>query len=293
MKKFEPREGRLEGKIAIVTGGGTGIGEAISHKFAKEGAAVIVSGLEGDPVKDVVAAIRSGGGEAIEFEGDMAEEASANSCIELARDKYGRLDILVNNAGYFAGMTETQEFSIEDYDRMMRANVRSVFLMTRYALPLLQKTSGNIVSAGSEAGFNGIANFTPYGATKAAVHAFMQGVAVEQARYGVRANCVCPGPVDTAWTHAKTGPMDKTTEKLVVSATPMGRRATPEEIANVYAFIASDEASYVTGALWLVDGGITPAHGNVGDYAKHLKPPKGTLPLSHERDGLKQTPSAH
>jgi NAD(P)-dependent dehydrogenase (short-subunit alcohol dehydrogenase family) len=283
-------EPRLKGKIAIVTGAGTGIGEAIAHKFAYEGASVVVNGLPGDPVADVAATIERRGGAAIAVEADVAEESGAQACVQAAVDKFGRLDILVNNAGYFDGMAETQDFPLETYDRLMWANVRSVFLMTKHALPYLQKTRGNIVSAGSEAGFNGIANFTPYGATKAAIHALMKGVAMEQARYGVRANCVCPGPIDTAWTHKSTGPMDSQTEKMTISSTPLGRRGTTEEIANVYAFIASDEASYVTGALWLADGGITPAHGNIGDFAKYTDEPQGILKLKHERDGLQNTP---
>lgn len=285
------RNPRLYGKVAIITGAGTGIGEAIAHKFAYEGAAVVVNGLPGDPVKDVAGEIEKRGGRAVAFEADVAEEAGARECAELAVERFGKLDVLVNNAGYFDGMKETQDFPLEIYDRMMWANVRSVFLMTKYALPHLQKTRGNIVSAGSEAGFNGIVYFTPYGATKAAVHAFMKGVAVEQARYGVRANCVCPGPIDTAWTHKSTGPMDSMTEKMVISSTPLGRRGTTEEIANVYAFLASDEASYVTGALWLADGGITPAHGNVGDFAKHTDEPEGVLELKHNLDGLQNVPA--
>jgi NAD(P)-dependent dehydrogenase (short-subunit alcohol dehydrogenase family) len=284
------RQGRLYGKVAIVTGAGTGIGEAVAHKFAYEGASVVVNGLPGDPVKDVAAEIEKRGGAAFAFEADVAEEEGARACVEAAVERFGRLDVLVNNAGYFDGMEETQDFPLETYDRLMWANVRSVFLMTKFALPHLQKTRGNVVSAGSEAGFNGLPNFTPYGATKAAIHALMKGVAVEQARYGVRANCVCPGPIDTAWTHKSTGPMDSATEKMTLSSTPLGRRGTPEEVANVYAFIASDEASYVTGALWLVDGGITPAHGNVGDYAKDKDEPAGVLELEHGLDGLKNVP---
>jgi NAD(P)-dependent dehydrogenase (short-subunit alcohol dehydrogenase family) len=115
----------------------------------------------------------------------------------------------------------------------------------------------------------------------------MKGVAVEQAKNGIRANCVCPGPIDTAMTHDETGPFDRETEKMVVAATALGRRGTVEEIANVYAFLASDEASYVTGALWLVDGGITIAHGNVGEKVPQnlAKAPGMTLPVQHALSG--------
>lgn len=283
-------EPRLKEKVAIVTGGAAGIGEAISHKFAFEGASVVVCGLPDDPVKEVVDAINERGGKAIGFSGDISDEQEAEKCVRAAIDEFGKLDIIINNAGFIDGMEETQNFPTEAFDRMFKWNVRSAFLMTKYALPHLQKTKGNIVSAGSEAGFNGIANFTPYGATKAALHSFMKGVAVEQAKYGVRANCVCPGPIDTAWTHSSMGPMDKKTEKMTLSATPLGRRGTPEEVANVYAFIASDEASYVTGATWLVDGGITPAHGNIGDMATDSTEPKDKLDLDNQYEGLTDKP---
>jgi NAD(P)-dependent dehydrogenase (short-subunit alcohol dehydrogenase family) len=285
---------RLHGKIAIVTGAGTGIGEAIAHKFAKEGAAVVVCGLPGDPIDDVVARIRSHGSRAVAYAGDVSEEVHARGCVQAAIDSFGRLDILINNAGTFPVTSELQDFPLDAFDMMTRANTRSAFLMTRFALPYLQKTHGCIVSAGSEAGLIGIAQNAPYGATKGWMHAFMRGVAVEQAKYGVRANCVCPGAVDTAWTHKETGPMDKKMEKMTVEATPMGRRGTVEEIANVYAFLASDEASFVTGALWVVDGGITIGKGPVGkETPRDLREePEGELhDLAHTHEGLEVMPA--
>jgi NAD(P)-dependent dehydrogenase (short-subunit alcohol dehydrogenase family) len=136
---------------------------------------------------------------------------------------------------------------------------------------------------------NGQPRNTPYGGTKAFLHAFMMGVAVEQAQYGVRANCVAPGPIDTAWTHKETGAVDAEIEKALLSAVPFGRQGTPAEVANVYAFLASDDASYVNGAVWLVDGGITPAKGAVGESAKRevSKPPANDLDLQHSQEGLK------
>lgn len=281
--------GRLAGKVAIITGAGTGIGEAIAHKFAKEGAKVIVNGLPDDPIEAVAAAIRQYGGTAMAVAGDVSEESYAQSCVQAAIDAYGKLDVLVNNAGVFLTNAEIDQYPVEDFDRTIRMNIRSAFLMTKYAIPYLQKTNGNIVSAGSEAGFNGLAQNAPYGGTKGWMHSFMMGIAVEQAKYGIRANCVCPGAIDTAWTHKETGPMDKEMETMLIQATPMARRGTTEEIANVYAFLASDEASYVTGALWLADGGVTPAKGAVGKQTPFWKrsEPQGELRLDHEQEGLK------
>lgn len=278
---------RLKDKVAIVTGGGTGIGEAICKKFAREGAKVIVSGFPEDPVHDVVRDIMKDGGDATPFLADISLEENARACVQFAVNTYGRLDILINNAGVFPVMEEIQNYPVEAFDYLLRHNIRTTFLLTRYAIPELQKTKGCIVAAGSESGKIGLGKNAPYGGTKGWIHAFIRGVAVEQARHGVRANCVCPGAIDTAWTHKETGPMTAKDEKMLIAATPLGRRGTPEEIANAYLFLASDEASYATGALFSVDGGVTVAKGPVGDQAQSdvAKEPTGELHLEHSLDG--------
>ncbi len=278
---------RLKDKVAIITGAGTGIGEAIAHKFAREGARLVLNGLPTDPVREVAEAIVAGGGQAVAYLGDVAEETAARACVALAIQHFGRLDVLVNNAGIFIANAETHDYRIEDFDRTVRNNLRTAFLMTKFALPHLQKSRGNIICAGSEAGFNGSPGFTSYGGSKGFLHAFAKGVALEQAKYGVRANCICPGPIDTAWTRPDTGPLDEAMANSIDDVVPLGRRGTPEEMANIYAFLASDEASYVTGALWLADGGVTPAKGAMGvDVPEPLRrPPAGVLPLRHSHDG--------
>ncbi|GAL83130.1 short-chain dehydrogenase [Sporocytophaga myxococcoides] len=279
--------GRLENKIAIVTGAGTGIGEAIAKRFAQEGAKVVVCGFPEDPVDDTVKSIKEEGGDAVVFKGDISEEANARACIQTAIDHFGKLDILINNAGVFPEINELTDYSNEAFSYLVKNNIESVFMMTKYALPELQKSKGNIVSAGSEAGKIGIADNTPYGGTKAFIHSFMRGVAIEQARYGVRANCVCPGPIDTSWLNTNESQATDEMVETFVNATAIGRKGTPEEIANVYLFLASDEASYVTGALYSVDGGVTITKGGVGVKADKSmkKEPKGHIKLQHQQEG--------
>jgi len=280
-------EKRLAGKVAIVTGGATGIWEAISKKFAKEGASVVVAGLPEDPVEDVAKEIKKDGGKAVPFAGDLSVWEIAKSCVALAIKQYDKLDILINNAGVFVETNYLTDYSEEAFDYMIKNNTKTTFMMSKAALPALQKSKGNIVTAGSEAGVLGIPQNTPYGGTKAFNIAFTKGLAAEQAAYGVRCNIVGPGPIDTAWTHKETGPMDKKMEKTNKQANLTGRRGTAEEVANVYLFLASDEASYVTGALYMVDGGITIAKGPVGDEASSSfkDEPDGDLKLKHTMDG--------
>lgn len=287
MPSSPSRPGRLQGKTAIVTGAGAGIGEAIAHKFAYEGASgVLLSGLPDDPLDEVAAAIREQYPETqVEtFAGDVGDQKTAEACVNAAVDAFGTLDVLVNNAGVLPKLAALPEYPVEDFESLVHNNIYTVFHMTRAAMPHLQKSHGNVVSAGSEAGWNGSPQFTPYGPTKAWIHAFMKGVAGEQGPKGVRANCVCPGPIDTGWTHKETGPMDAEAEKTVVMSTAFGRRGTTEEVANVYAFLASDEASYVTGALWLVDGATTIVHGMPGqDASKAARTqPEGVLTLQFQ-----------
>ena len=279
---------RLKDKVAIITGGSTGIGEAISHKFSIEGAKIIVNGLESDPVDDVVRSINNYGGKSIAYKGDISEEKQAKNCVERAIREFGKVDILINNAGTFQTVADTDDFPTDEFDYMIRMNIRSVFLMTKYALPYLKKTHGCIISTGSEAGLLGQPKCTPYGGTKGFIHGFMRGLALEQAKNGIRANCVCPGPIDTQWHDTSVSPMNEKMETDILKGTPMGRRGTPEEAANVFVFLASDEASFVTGALYFVDGGISIGRGPIGsDVSDELKKqPERRLKLQHSKEGL-------
>lgn len=284
---------RLSNKIAIVTGGGSGIGEAIAHKFTQEGASVLVADLPGSATQDVGEAIIAYGGRAAFFLGDLSEEQNAQACVQAALDTFGRLDVLVSNAGVFTKIGEIDTWEADAFDYLVRMNTRPGFLMTKYALPELRKTRGNIVYTGSISGISGSAELAPYGASKAFVLAMMKGVAQEQAHYGVRANAVAPGAIATSWTTAGAGgPIGEELQKMVADVAPLGRVGTPEEMANVVAFLASGEASYVTGAVFVANGGVVLAQGlpgqQVPDDLKRLPVPK--RPLSHTMDGEKGKP---
>ena len=281
---------RLKGKIAIVTGGGTGIGEATAHKFASEGANILVVGLPTDPMDEVARAIGERYGvDAAAFGGDIADEDTARRAVARAIDQFGRLDVLCNIAGVFLEVAETPDYSVESFDATLRNNCRTAFLMSKFALPHLQESHGVVLFAGSAAGFQGESRIAPYGGSKGFIHAFARGLAHEQAQHGVRINVVCPGPVDTAWTRSKTGPLSEDQLSGLTGATLIGRRQTPEEMANVFAFLASDEASAITGALWAADGGATIVRGAPGDQADIFfkTPPEGVLTLAHSHDGQK------
>ncbi|HWM85061.1 MAG TPA: SDR family NAD(P)-dependent oxidoreductase [Kofleriaceae bacterium] len=282
-----PTIGWMIDKVALVTGGATGIGEAICKVFARAGASVVVNGLAGDPVADVVNEIREAGGTAIAHTGDVGTPEGASGCVAAAVSGFGKLDVLVANAAVFPELKELPEFPLERYAELMHSNVDGVYLVTRAALPELQKTRGSIVTLGSEAGLLGQPQAVSYGATKGWVTAFTRALAAEQAKYGVRANVVAPGPIDTEMTRPSKGNMSVKHALMAVASVPLGRRGTPEEVANVCLFLASDLASFVTGAIYTVDGGATASAGLPGLEAKRdvKRPPEPTVPLEHQHEG--------
>jgi NAD(P)-dependent dehydrogenase (short-subunit alcohol dehydrogenase family) len=283
---------RLKNKVAIVTGGSTGIGEAISKKFAMEGAKVLVVGKADEPVNEVVEEIKEKGFVAAGFIGDISEKSEAKECVEECILNFGKLDILINNAGVFPEINQLQDYSLGAFQFLIKNNIQSFFMVTKFALPELIKTKGNIVNAGSEAGQQGLDMNVVYGGTKGFIHSFTKGLAIEQARNGIRVNSVCPGPIDTGWMHEDSRKVDFRMEEQIINSTVMGRRGTPEEVANVYLFLASDESSYVTGALYPVGGGILIAKGPAGKEANPFfkKSPKGNLDLRHQLDSKTSLP---
>ena len=247
--------GRLKGKVAVVTGAANGIGKATAERFAAEGAALVLGDIEGEAVEAVAA--RLGG---IGVQGDLTQEADAKRLIDAALAAHGRVDVLVNNLGG-ARSGKIWELDVEVWDAVIALNLRSLFLCTKYAAQaMIQARSGSIVclSSGAREGTPWSAYYggnAPYSAAKGGVHAFMRDVAMELAEFGVRVNAVGPGPIDTERVGQSLRRLNETVDRSPNKMTPLGRLGTPEEVANAILFLASDEASYVTGHTLAVAGG--------------------------------------
>ena len=243
---------RLQGKIAFVSGGGSGIGAATAERFAQEGATVVICGRRKEPLDDVVARIKAGGGSAEAIVADVGNEAQFVGALEQTAKKHGSLDILVNNAiaytwGGIDGMTTA------DWHANFSTSVDGTFWGTRTALKLMAGKGGSIVNISSICGTLGTPYMSGYSAAKAAIINFSRAAAAEGAAAGIRVNVVIPAVVETPATAGMLADeaSRKNTEKLI----PMGRVGQSRELANAVLFLASDEASYVTGAALPVDGG--------------------------------------
>lgn len=246
--------GRLQGKVAFITGGGTGIGEATAHRFVEEGATVVVCGRRKEPLENVVAALRAKGGTADYAQADVSNEAQFVAAIEGAAAIYGHLDILVNNAMAFS-WGPVDKTSTETWHSNFTTTVDGTFWGTRTALKLMkaQGKGGSIVNVASICGLFGVPMMAGYSAAKAAVINFSRAVASEGAKANIRCNVVIPGVVETPATADMLA--DEKQRALACKLVPMRRIGQPVELANAILFFASDEASYVTGANLCVDGG--------------------------------------
>ena len=245
-------QGRLQGKVAFVTGGGTGIGAATAMRFAEEGATVVVCGRRQEPLDAVVAQIQSAGGQAEAIQVDVSDEAGFTAELEATAQRHGRLDVLVNNAmAYSWGSIENT--STADWHSNFSTSVDGTFWGTRAAMKLMKAQGGSIINLSSICGLLGTASMAGYSAAKAAIINFSRAAAAEGALSGIRVNVVIPAVVETPGTAGmlSDAAARQSTEKLI----PMGRVGQPQELANAILFLASDEASYITGAALPVDGG--------------------------------------
>jgi 3-oxoacyl-[acyl-carrier protein] reductase len=252
--------GRVQGRVAVVTGAANGIGRAIAERLAAEGATVVGGDLDKDALEQVVTGITASGGKAAGVVGDVTEADAAQRLVDTAVQRFGSIDILVNDVGGSKN-APVWEMPEDTWDFVLRLNLRATFLCTRAALPhMIERRYGKIVclSSGAREGTPWTAYYAggaAYSAAKAGVHGFVRDVALEVAKYGITVNAVAPGPIDTERIGKELRRLNETVEYSPNRMTPLGRLGTPLEVAHAVLFLASDEASYITGHTLPVTGG--------------------------------------
>src|SRR5215471_14692570 len=247
--------GRVEGKVALITGGASGIGRAIALTFAREGAKLIIADMNAEGGQQTVHMIIEQGGEAIFVKTDVSKAIEVQALISRAVETYGRLDCAHNNAGISGGgRALTAEYLEETWQRVLAVNLTGVWLCMKYEIPqMLSQGSGAIVNTASVAGLIGARGLAAYVASKHGVVGLTKTAALEYAQHGIRVNCVCPGVIETPMT--ARGLSDPERRAQIMANEPMGRVGTPEEIVEAVVWLCSDAASFVTGHTMTVDGG--------------------------------------
>ena len=268
--------GRLDKKVAVITGAASGIGAATAVRFAKEGASVVVADLNAEGGNAVVARCAAAGGHACFQRTDVSQEADVKAAIDRALTEYGRVDVLFNNAGLGGAIGPIDETSVEDWDKTQAVLLRAVFLGMKHAIPAMRtQQSGSIISTASVAGVRGGAGPHSYSAAKAAVINLTRSVAIEVAPHNIRVNCICPGGINTPLIHNRIPGGEEVAAQFMAQIQPWPRAGVPDDIANMALFLASDESNFVTGAAKIVDGGFTAGGSTLQGQVRPLPPMMG------------------
>ena len=254
--------GRLDGKVAIITGSASGIGRGTAMRFAGEGAAVVITDLNVEGGEAAVRDCKENGGRAVFQKADVSSEADIKALVARAIKEFGRLDIVYNNAGVGGAIGALEQISVEDWDKSIAVLLRSVFLGIKHSVAEMRKVGGgSIISTASVAGIRGFAGLHPYCAAKAGVVNLTRSAALEFAKDKIRVNCICPGGINTPILHRNQPGVKEAMEGWMAKGQPIQRAGHPEDIAGMALYLASDDSQWVTGQAMVVDGGLTIGSG--------------------------------
>jgi NAD(P)-dependent dehydrogenase (short-subunit alcohol dehydrogenase family) len=249
---------RLQGKVAVVTGAGAGIGKAIAERFASEGAAVVIAEVDAHNGQNTAQTIAKSGGEAFFVATDVSDEVQVKSLVEKTISQFGRIDVLCNNAAVllFRDEAPAHELTSETWDRTMAVNLRGYWLTSKYVVPtMLRQKGGSIIHVASPTGIFGFTRLTAYSASKGGVLGLMRSMAADYAPAHIRVNAIIPGTIDTPMNAEELS--DQATRERYAELTPARRLGTPGDLAGIAVFLASDESDYCVGGVFTVDGGLT------------------------------------
>ncbi|SFC56755.1 hypothetical protein SAMN05443252_104354 [Bacillus sp. OV322] len=252
--------GRLENKVAVITGSATGIGQAAAELFAREGATVLCADVKEDQVKETVDTIKKNNGKAYAYHVDVSSEESVSAFAKQVKEEHGTIDVLFNNAGVDQEGGKVHEYPVELFDSIIAVDLRGTFLCSKYLIPLMLDGGGSIINTSSMSGRAADRNRSGYNAAKGGITNFTKAMAIDYARDGIRANSISPGTIETPLIDKLAGSKEEEAGREFREAnkwiTPLGRLGDPKEIASVALFLASDDSSYITGEDITADGGI-------------------------------------
>jgi NAD(P)-dependent dehydrogenase (short-subunit alcohol dehydrogenase family) len=249
--------GRIQGKVAVITGAASGMGRATAIRFAKEGASIVLTDLNSQGGETAVAECAAAGGRAVFQRTDVTSETDIKAAVARAVKEFGRIDIMFNNAGIAGAVGPIEKVESEAWDRTIATLLRAVYLGMKYSIPEMRKVGGgSIISTASVAGLRGVGYLAAYSAAKAAVVNLTQAVAIEVGHDKIRVNCICPGGVNTPLIHRGRPGAEENAENRMAKMQPIPRAGKPDDIANMALFLASDESNWISGTAMVVDGGV-------------------------------------